>query len=160
MMNFPRVIISGGQTGADRAGLDFALARGIRIKGYCPLGRVAFDGPLHRRYRLTETATSDYRERTRLNAALADVTVIFDAVVQGSPGTRLALGVLREHRKPFVLLKNFPDVEADVAAFCEFIRQQWPRSMNVAGNSEERTAGIYAHVLAVLNRVYETLERG
>jgi len=158
-MNFPSVIISGGQTGADRAGLDFALERGLRIKGYCPQGRLAFDGPLDRRYPLTETATPEYKERTRLNAALADATVIFDAVVPFSPGTSTAMGSIRENRKPHAILKNFPDVERDAAELCEFLRLQHPRSLNVAGNAERRTPGIYAHVKTVLARAYEEMAR-
>ncbi|MDR1818575.1 MAG: putative molybdenum carrier protein [Puniceicoccales bacterium] len=157
MPNFPTTIISGGQTGADRAGLDFALEHGIRIKGYCPLGRLAFDGPLHRRYKLIETATAEYPERTRLNATIADATVIFDAVEPLSRGTGTALVAIRRHRKPHVILKNFPDVAADTEALCEFLRLQCPRSLNVAGNSEQRTPGIYAHVRAVLERACERM---
>ena len=61
------LIISGGQTGADRAGLDVALARGIKHGGWCPKGRKAEDGPLPPRYRLMETPSADYLVRTERN---------------------------------------------------------------------------------------------
>lgn len=56
-------LISGGQTGADRAALDFAIARGIAHDGWCPRGRRAEDGPLNPRYQLTETEGEGYRAR-------------------------------------------------------------------------------------------------
>jgi hypothetical protein len=57
-------IVSGGQTGADRAALDFAIAHGVPHGGWCPKGRKAEDGPLDPRYRLKETPRADYLQRT------------------------------------------------------------------------------------------------
>ena len=57
-------IISGGQTGADRAALDFAIAHGIPHGGWCPAGRRAEDGGLDPRYQLKETPSSNYTQRT------------------------------------------------------------------------------------------------
>jgi hypothetical protein len=51
-------IVSGGQTGADRAALDFAIEHGIPHGGWCPKGRKAEDGPIDPRYLLRETPTS------------------------------------------------------------------------------------------------------
>jgi hypothetical protein len=58
------VIISGGQTGADRVALDWAIRHHVPHAGWCPNGRLAEDGPLPRCYQLHETETSDYAERT------------------------------------------------------------------------------------------------
>jgi hypothetical protein len=86
-------IVSGGQTGADRAGLDFAIAHGLSHGGWCPLGRRAEDGSLDARYRMRETEGEGYRQRTKRNVADSDATLIFNIgeLVGGSLATlRLA----------------------------------------------------------------------
>ena len=70
-------IISGGQTGADRAGLDVALDAGFPCGGWCPKGRKAEDGRIPDKYPLTETGSADYLKRTEKNVVDADGTVIF-----------------------------------------------------------------------------------
>ena len=70
-------IISGGQTGADRGGLDAALRLNIPHGGYCPLGRKAEDGRIPDVYDLQEMDTDDYCIRTRRNVAFAHATVVF-----------------------------------------------------------------------------------
>jgi hypothetical protein len=71
-----RRIISGGQSGADRAGLDFAIEAGLAHGGYVPKGRKAEDGRIDEKYRLTELATNSYPERTKRNVRESDGTVI------------------------------------------------------------------------------------
>ena len=70
-------IVSGGQTGADRAGLDWAISMGIPHGGWCPRGRKAEDGVIPARYQLTETKSADYLTRTRWNVRDSNATVIF-----------------------------------------------------------------------------------
>ena len=72
-----RKIISGGQTGTDRAGLDFALETGLEHGGYVPSGRKAEDGRIDERYNLIELSTNSYPARTRRNIEESDGTVIF-----------------------------------------------------------------------------------
>ncbi|QIK39136.1 molybdenum cofactor carrier [Caldichromatium japonicum] len=74
----PRRIISGGQTGVDRAALDWAIARGIPHGGWCPKGRLAEDGPIDPRYLLTETESAAYEERTWRNVRDSDGTLILN----------------------------------------------------------------------------------
>ena len=69
-------IISGGQTGADRAALDFAIKHKIPHGGWVPKGRIAEDGPLPKRYKLTEMPTSNCQKRTEQNVIGSDGTVI------------------------------------------------------------------------------------
>ncbi|MEX0610513.1 MAG: putative molybdenum carrier protein, partial [Pirellulales bacterium] len=69
-------IISGGQTGADRAALDFALEHEIAHGGWCPRGRLAEDGPIAPRYNLQETPSRKYSQRTEWNVRDSDATVI------------------------------------------------------------------------------------
>ena len=74
-------IVSGGQTGVDRAALDWALQRGVAHGGWCPKGRLAADGPLPERYLLRETDSMGYRQRTKLNVRDSDATLIFNTGV-------------------------------------------------------------------------------
>src|SRR6478735_3602017 len=70
-------VVSGGQTGADRAALDWAIAKGIPHGGWCPKGRKAEDGPIDNGYRLQETPSANYVQRTEWNVRDSDSTVIF-----------------------------------------------------------------------------------
>ena len=69
-------IVSGGQTGVDRAALDAALALGMRCGGWCPAGRWAEDGPIDPRYPLRETPSGDPAQRTEWNVRDSDATLI------------------------------------------------------------------------------------
>ena len=86
MMTTIAKIISGGQTGVDRAALDVAIQLGIPHGGWCPRGRRSEDGCIPLCYDLTETTTDDYRERTRLNIQDAHGTLIL-TVGRASCGT-------------------------------------------------------------------------
>ena len=149
-----KVIISGGQTGADRAALDFALEQGFEIRGYCPQGRRAEDGHIDAKYPLQEARSAAYPPRTRLNIRLADATIIFNGLPEYSSGTRTAVKYAREHKRPFKVLRGFPDVVKDAAVLKQWLKKHKPQKLNVAGNSEEKLPGIYAHVLAVLRRAF------
>ena len=70
-------IVSGGQTGADRAALDFAIEHDIPHGGWCPKGRKSEDGPLEPKYRVTETPSASYPQRTEWNVRDSDGSVIF-----------------------------------------------------------------------------------
>ncbi|MDR0239025.1 MAG: putative molybdenum carrier protein [Deltaproteobacteria bacterium] len=147
------VIISGGQTGADRAALDFALERGFAIQGYCPRGRRADDGPLDEKYPLQETESADYPPRNRLNVGLADATIIFNGLPEYSPGTYRTIQFAREHKKQCKVLQGFPDIMQDAVDLKQWLQTHQPQKLNVAGNAEEKCPGMYAHVLAVLRQV-------
>ena len=69
-------IISGGQTGADRAALDFAIKMKIPHGGWIPKGRLAEDGPLPEKYQLLEMSTTSYPKRTEQNVIDSDATLI------------------------------------------------------------------------------------
>ena len=70
-------IISGGQTGVDRASLDAAIELDIKHGGFCPKGRCSEDGIIPSKYVMSETETDDYSERTLKNVQLSDGTLIF-----------------------------------------------------------------------------------
>lgn len=73
-------IVSGAQTGADRAGLDVAIRHGFPHGGWCPKGRKAEDGRIGGQYQLVETPTANYLQRTEWNAMDSGGTVVFTLV--------------------------------------------------------------------------------
>ena len=95
-------ILSGGQTGVDRAALDFAIARQIPHGGWCPAGRRAADGVLDARYQLLETESIGYRQRTKHNVRDADATlIIYRGRLEG--GSLLTRDLATGHGKPLLL---------------------------------------------------------
>lgn len=100
-----QMLISGGQTGVDRAALDFAMAMKIPCSGWCPAGRRAEDGPIADCYPLLEASSELYQQRTRLNVRDSDATLI---IADGSPsnGTRLTVEYCQKMRKPFHILNS------------------------------------------------------
>src|SRR5437868_610576 len=116
-----RKIISGGQTGVDRAALDVALELGIACGGWCPKGRLAEDGPIPERYPLKETNLPVYPQRTEWNVRDSDGTLV---LTLGSPakngelapegsGTALTIELARRQKKPCLVvdLNNHPEVK-------------------------------------------------
>src|SRR5271166_1257232 len=91
-----RKVISGGQTGADRAGLDFAIETGLKHGGFVPRGRKAEDGRIADRYNLVELTTSSYPARTRRNIEESDGTVIFSLEHLLSGGKKLTRGLCQQ----------------------------------------------------------------
>jgi predicted Rossmann-fold nucleotide-binding protein len=65
-------IISGGQTGADRAALDWAIEHGISYGGWCPRGRKAEDGPIDFRYRMEETPSDDQLQERNVKGSVLE----------------------------------------------------------------------------------------
>ncbi len=88
-----RKIVSGGQTGADRAALDWAMSRGVPHGGWCPKGRRAEDGPIPARYCLQETEAANYLVRTEQNIVDSDGTVIFTLKAVLSGGSKRTLNL-------------------------------------------------------------------
>jgi hypothetical protein len=146
-------VISGGQTGADRAALDFAIARGIPHGGWCPLGRRAEDGVLDLRYRLRETGSKNYRQRTRRNVADSDATLILNLgeLADGSLATRQ----FAEHAgKPVcVVALDADDLAVEIARVGEWLAARSMAVLNIAGPRESRRPGIYSKALAFLQAV-------
>lgn len=143
-------IVSGGQTGADRAGLDFAIAHGLPHGGWCPLGRRAEDGPLHERYQLRETEGEGYLQRTRCNVADSDATLIFN-IGELSDGSLATLRFAKRAGKPVrVVALDTIDLVAEVADMREWLAAQAIAILNIAGPRESKRPGIYQRTLAFL----------
>ena len=139
-------IISGGQTGADRAALDWAIEHGVPHGGWCPKGRKAEDGPLNERYMLKETPSANYEERTRFNVRDSDGT----AISSKSPltgGTKLTMDLAIEMGKPVAHIdKCSKDAAPELAGF---ISQHGIKRLNVAGPR----ASVDSEICGFLQRV-------
>lgn len=156
-------IISGAQTGVDRAALDAALELGVPIGGYCPKGRRAEDGTIPDKYPLIETGSRDYRERTERNVHESDATLILVSDKRLTGGTLLTHKLAVEHRRPVrvVVLDDWefkPESMIDRRAWFEsWVRARSVKVLNVAGPRESKCPGIYdlakAFLLEVLNGV-------
>ncbi|HEV7929186.1 MAG TPA: putative molybdenum carrier protein [Nitrosospira sp.] len=95
-------IVSGGQTGADRAALDWAIARGIEHGGWCPAGRRAEDGAIPARYSLWQTPGRDYRQRTKWNVRDSDATLIITPSPELTSGSLFTQECARNLSRPYL----------------------------------------------------------
>ncbi len=143
-------IVSGGQTGADRAALDFAINHGILHGGWCPKGRLAEDGPIDRRYKLQVTPSSDYVQRTEWNARDSDGTVVFSIAALLTGGSKETVDLARQHRKPVLHLWRDGGLSSPEQALRRFIRDNDIRVLNVAGPRASKEPEVAAFVTQVL----------
>lgn len=148
-------IISGGQTGVDRAALDVAIEQGIACGGWCPAGRRSVDGIIPDKYPLTETGSREYGVRTRWNVRDSDATLILNAgALEG--GTELTMESADRQNKPCLLVR-MEDAGA-LQQIIVWLSHVQPAVLNIAGPREERRPGAYALAVALLRGV--TVELG
>ena len=145
-------IVSGGQTGVDRAALDVALERGIPCGGWCPRGRLAEDGPIDRRYPLSETPQARPAQRTRWNVRDSDGTLLL-LPAEPSGGSALTLAAARARGKP-VIVAN-PGNASAVARTRQWLGQLAIGTLNVAGPRESEHPGIHARAARFLREVLQ-----
>jgi hypothetical protein len=108
-------VISGGQTGVDRAALEVALFFEIPHGGWCPKGRRAEDGPIPETFDLIETASFNYAVRTEKNVVESDGTLIlFREII--TRGTGLTVKFAKRHNRPYLCvdLAKIPDGDEDI----------------------------------------------
>ena len=150
-------IVSGGQTGADRAALDWALAHGVNCGGWCPKGRLAEDGPIDLKYPLKETPSESYSERTEWNVRDSDATVVFSITLELSGGSKETLGFAHKHDKPCLHLHSgLPDASERLRAFLE---KNKVKVLNVAGPRSSHERAIGGYVQGLLDEVLGSLRR-
>lgn len=145
-------IISGGQTGVDRAALDVALDRCWPCGGWCPDHRAAEDGQISDKYPLRSLVKGGYPERTLQNILDSDATlVIHFGPIHG--GTALTLNLCQEHAKPFLNIDGSSDtLETVVQTIKRFIDNNDVQTLNVAGPRASKSPTAYAYTYALLNR--------
>lgn len=146
-------IISGGQTGVDRAALDAAIRLGIPHGGWIPKGRLTEEGPLPETYALTETASAVYAERTEKNVIDADGTLIISRgeLCGGSAYTR---EMAVKHGRPFLHV----DLDRESAFKSALTIRDWIAAnritvLNVAGPRASKDPCIYRSALALMEAV-------
>ena len=143
-------IVSGGQTGADRAALDWAIAHEIAHGGWCPRGRRAEDGPIGRQYGLRETPSHDYQQRTRWNVRDSDGTLIISRAAELRGGSAYTVRCAERLGKPWRHIHPGADSVENITGFLD---QHRIRTLNVAGPRVSTDPGIYEYVFAVLERL-------
>ncbi|MDR4485430.1 MAG: putative molybdenum carrier protein [Nitrospirales bacterium] len=157
-------LISGGQTGADRGGLDAAIHCGIPHGGWCPKGRRAEDGVIPVEYHLNEMASQEYLPRTKANVVDSDATIIF--TYGPLSGGSLKTATYAHHlEKPYydVDLKSTPRKkaveeivrwlggDAELNDHDEYIAfPPFECILNVAGSRESHASGIQEAVFQLL----------
>jgi hypothetical protein len=147
-------IVSGGQTGVDRAALDAAIKLGIAHGGWVPKGRLAEDGPLPETYRLRETASAAYSERTERNVIDSDGTLIISRgeLTGGSEATREA--AIR-HERPWLHVDlSRTSAFRSAVRITDWLRDHGIRILNVAGPRASKDPRIYQATLALLESVF------
>lgn len=146
-------IISGGQTGADQAGLDAAIKHNIPHGGAIPKGRLTEDGVLPKKYLLEEMATNSYPKRTEKNVVDSDGTVIFThGKLTG--GSLLTKKKAIEHSKPVLHLDMLDhNVEGAAALLQQFIQNHSIQVLNVAGSRASKDKKIYAATFSVIDEI-------
>jgi len=151
-----RKVISGGQTGADRAALDWAINHGIPHGGWCPKGRRAEDGAIDDRYHLTETPSEEYAQRTEWNVRDSDATVIFSIRKELHGGTLLTHQLAEAYNKPVVHLCQEVELANHARKLRSFVEQFNTAVLNVAGPRSSDEPGIGRFVSSVLDQAFSS----
>ncbi len=146
------MVVSGGQTGADRAALDWAIGVGMPHGGWCPRGRKAEDGPLATQYALQEMPSEDYGARTRQNVIDSDGTLIVNTgELEG--GTLKTIRIAEKLCKPHLLLQMDGGVQEDnVRDFIFWTRRESIFKVNIAGPRASKRPDIYHLVRELLDQ--------
>lgn len=145
-----RTIVSGGQTGVDRAALDVALALGLPCGGWCPRGRRAEDGAIDTSYPLTETPLATYLQRTTWNVRDSDATLVL--LRRGpSGGTRATIRLARRRGQRCRIVVMGPNPRPGPVA--GWLSAAGVRVLNVAGPRESESPGIYRAAFIFLQAV-------
>ncbi|MCD6055460.1 MAG: hypothetical protein K0R12_422 [Gammaproteobacteria bacterium] len=146
-------IISGGQTGVDRAALDTAIALGIAHGGWCPKGRLSEKGIIPPHYALIETDSTDYGIRTQLNIRDSDGTLILTSqpLDELPDGTVLTYQKALKIQKPCLMINLSHD--HDAALLIHWIEKNALTLLNIAGPRESQSPGIYHSAKTFLEKI-------
>jgi len=161
-------VISGGQTGVDRAALDAAMKLGIAVGGWCPRGRRSMDGEIPAKYPLIETRGKSYQTRTKWNVRDSDATLI---ICRDEPagGTALTVKYCEQLGKPFAVCQLNPEGTteavgkmhgaADPDSVLHWLNCHHVQVLNVAGPREEKYCPIYAQAYALLFGLFQQMQK-
>lgn len=153
-----RKVISGGQTGVDRAGLDAAMAAGIPIGGYCPKGRNAEDGVIPEKYPLIALESQESFYRTEKNVIESDGTLIINRG-ELTEGTKLTLDFTVQYGKPRLVVQLDDANVIDPGQVVRWLKGQYISTLNIAGPRESKyPGGIYGDAFNYLSSVLTELK--
>jgi len=148
-------IVSGAQTGVDRAALDAALECRVEVGGWCPQGRQSEDGIIPEKYPVIELPGSGYRQRTKQNVIDSDGTVV---IYYGRPtgGTKQTIGFCMIERKPYVLI-NAEEMGVEQASkkIDIFMGENSVTILNVAGPRASGEPRAYEYAKRVIHSVLQ-----
>lgn len=146
-------VVTGGQTGVDRATLDTALALFLPVRGWCPKGRLAEDGTIPAVYPLQETTSTEYAVRTEWNVRDSDATMIL-AYGSLEGGTKLTADLAQKYNRPVLILNALTFSKRDIDRFHKWIQDNHIRILNVAGPRESANPGvIYKRAQEILKQL-------
>jgi hypothetical protein len=153
---FIHKIISGGQTGADRAALDLAINLGIFHGGWCPKGRIAEDGKISKIYSLQETLSEDCNVRTTANVTDSDGTLI---IIKNPPtqGTLFTIEEAKRLKKPYFILQLLDGYHLEEVI--DWIKNNDIHEINIAGPRASQEPEIYNMVYMVLEKILRELRK-
>ena len=146
-------VISGGQTGVDRAGLNAAIDAGIPIGGYCPKGRCAEDGIIPDKYPMIEMDSTEIYYRTEENVSNSDGTLIINKGIL-SGGTKLTYDVAVNYGKPKLIVQLDAAKVVEPEKVIRWIKGNYVNILNIAGPRESKCSGIYGEALSYLEKVF------
>lgn len=154
-------VISGGQTGADQAGLYAARYMNINTGGWIPKGYKTKSGPnlSLKKFNLTQHASDKYAPRTELNVKESDGTIRF-AYDFKSPGERCTLKAIRKYHKPYldINLNNLEINDQLINKICEWIVLNKIKVLNVAGNANSKSKSVFSPTYLILLDVFQKLK--
>ncbi len=151
-------IISGGQTGVDRAALDTAIKYGLPYGGAIPKGRIAEDGIIDEKYEfLQELESSNYEVRTKRNVETSDATLIInEGVLDGGTAQTYKFAIMLN--KPCLVVNL--DKESDpVNKILNWLGNIKPSILNIAGPRESKCKGIYEKTCIILSELFKSLSK-
>ncbi|HSR70062.1 MAG TPA: putative molybdenum carrier protein [Acidobacteriota bacterium] len=146
-----RKVVSGGQSGVDRAALDWASEAGLESGGWCPRRRQAEDGTISPRYPLRETPSPDPAQRTEWNVRDSDATLLLTLGAARSKGTDLTLEMALLYGRPH-LCQDLDD-HAAAETIRDWLKSNPVQTLNVAGPRESEAPGIYVRTRDLLKRL-------
>ena len=147
-------IVSGGQSGADRAGLDWAIQARIPHGGWCPQGRRAEDGIIPAQYQLAETPLRDYSQRTAWNVRESDGTAILSCSAFLSGGSALTLKTAQDLSRPVLHVHAGLGLERAGKTLRNFVEQRGIKILNIAGPRQSHEAHVGTLVEQVLSLAF------
>ena len=150
-------IISGGQTGVDQAALTAAIECHVAHGGWCPRGRLAENGSIPSQYQLTQTQSSDYDVRTRLNIEDSDGTLVLlpSHTKKITDGTLLTMQYAQQKNKPLLVIDL--SIEARIDKVIHWVQKNHIAVLNIAGPRESQSPGIYQDSLNFLKKIIPDL---